>query len=404
MNPRRQMLCWALLAGGMPMARSAAAEAVADDGAVVSPERRLAFPRDHGAHIGSAIEWWYVTGWLAANVDRPDPAKVDAQGLTGFQITFFRSRTGLAETLPGRLAPRQLLFAHAAVTRLDAAAGRRHRHGQRMARWNGDPARPAVHAASADTDLALAGWRLWRDPSIAGAIHAPAGAIHVPAGAEPGYRAEVLVTEAGFALQLKLQPTQPILLQGQSGYSRKGPATAQASHYLSQPQLDVQAQLTLDGRQQTLRGRAWLDHEWSNSLLAGDAVGWDWIGINMVDGSALTVFVLRRADGSALWAGGSFRRVGAAPGNFAPNEVQMRPGRIWTSPATGGRYPVVWRIETPVGTFELAALIDEQELDSRASTGAVYWEGLAELRDAAGRRAGLGYLEMTGRVAPLRLG
>ena len=82
----------------------------------------------------------------------------------------------------------------------------------------------------------------------------------------------------------------------------------------------------------------------------------------------------------------------------------MRPGRIWTSPATGGRYPVVWRIETPVGTFELAALLDEQELDSRASTGAVYWEGLAELRDRSGRRTGLGYLEMTGRVAPLRLG
>ena len=82
----------------------------------------------------------------------------------------------------------------------------------------------------------------------------------------------------------------------------------------------------------------------------------------------------------------------------------MRPGRIWTSPVTSGRYPVAWQIETPVGPFELAALLDEQELDSRASTGAVYWEGLAELRDRSGRRAGLGDLEMTGRVAPLRLG
>ena len=398
MNPRRQMLCWALASSGLPAVGSASAEAVTDDVGVVSPERRLAFPRDHGAHVGSAIEWWYVTGWLTAAV-APDPAKVDTRSLTGFQITFFRSRTGLAQALPGRLAPRQLLFAHAALTRLDAAVGRRHRHGQRMARWNGDPARPAVHAGSADTDLALAGWRLWRDP-------ATAGAGHVPAGVEPGYRAAVWVTEAGFALQLQLQPTQPILLQGQAGYSRKGPAPAQASHYLSQPQLDVQAQLTLDGHQQALRGRAWLDHEWSNSLLAGDAVGWDWIGINLEGGGALTVFVLRRADGSALWAGGGHRAAsaGALPRNFGPNEVQMRPGRIWTSPATGGRYPVAWRIETPVGAFELAALLDEQELDSRASTGAVYWEGLAELRDSTGRRAGLGYLEMTGRVAPLRLG
>jgi predicted secreted hydrolase len=33
----------------------------------------------------------------------------------------------------------------------------------------------------------------------------------------------------------------------------------------------------------------------------------------------------------------------------------------------------------------------------------IYWEGLSELRDPAGRRIGLGYLEMTGYAAPLRL-
>lgn len=394
MSARRQMLLALLLGGGVAAARAAPDQAVAEAeaDASVQPERRLVFPRDHGAHVGSAIEWWYVTGWLAAGADPPDPATLPTQGLTGFQLTFFRSRTGLAEALPGRLAPRQLLFAHAALTRLDAAPGRRHRHGQRMARWNGDPARPAVHAASTDTDLALAGWRLQRAP--------PAGS------AEPGYSALVQVSEAGFALQLRLEPTQPILLQGQAGFSRKGPALAQSSHYLSQPQLQVWAELTLDGRQQALRGRAWLDHEWSNSLLAGDAVGWDWIGINLVDGGALTAFVLRRADGSALWAGGSHRAgtPGAAARNFAPGEVSFSPGRVWTSPATGGRYPLDWRISTPVGRFELAALLDEQELDSRASSGAVYWEGLAELRDSAGRRAGLGYLEMTGRAGPLRLG
>jgi predicted secreted hydrolase len=34
----------------------------------------------------------------------------------------------------------------------------------------------------------------------------------------------------------------------------------------------------------------------------------------------------------------------------------------------------------------------------------VYWEGLAELLDDRGTRRGLGYLEMTGRAQPLRLG
>ena len=49
------------------------------------------------------------------------------------------------------------------------------------------------------------------------------------------------------------------------------------------------------------------------------------------------------------------------------------------------------------------ALLDDQELDSLASTGAIYWEGLALLVDGAGRRVGRGYLEMTGYAKPLVL-
>jgi predicted secreted hydrolase len=133
-------------------------------------------------------------------------------------------------------------------------------------------------------------------------------------------------------------------------------------------------------------------------------VGWDWIGINLLDGGALTAFVLRRADGSMLWAGGSHRPAGGAVRAFAPQEVDFHALRLWTSPSTGGRYPVHWRIATPAGRFELKALLDAQELDSRAGVGTVYWEGLAELLAEGGARAGLGYLEMTGRVQALKLG
>jgi predicted secreted hydrolase len=49
------------------------------------------------------------------------------------------------------------------------------------------------------------------------------------------------------------------------------------------------------------------------------------------------------------------------------------------------------------------ALIDAQELDSRASTGAIYWEGLSDLIDSNGRVVGRGYLEMTGYAKRLVL-
>ena len=338
----------------------------------IAPDRPLDFPRDHGAHPGARTEWWYATGWLQA----------PGAGLWGFQLTFFRSRTGLAEALPGRFAPRQLLFAHAAVTDV---AGQRHLHAQRISRWSGDEGLPEAHATRADTGLVMGRWALQREPG-------------------GRYQALLAAPEAGFTLAVTLAPSQPLLLQGAAGYSRRGPGPAQASLYYSQPQLAVQAQLSVAGKPQSLAGRGWLDHEWSDTLLAPGATGWDWIGINLTDGGALTAFVLRRADGSVLWAGGSHRPVGGPLRVFAPSEVVFKPLRSWASPTTGARYPVLWQIGTPAGQFELRALLDAQELDSRASTGTVYWEGLAELLDGQGRRLGLGYLEMTGRAQALRLG
>jgi len=349
---------WLMLTPGlMPALDIAAARAAA-----------LVFPRDRGAHPDVQTEWWYVTGWLGS----------EAQPRYGFQLTFFRSRTGLAEHGRSRFAPRQLLFAHAALSEL---RGPRHTHAQRIARWSGDVSAQPAHAATRDTDIVLGHWRLQRDAG--------------------SYAARL--SDAHFALALQLQPTQPPLLQGDAGLSRKGPDAASTSRYISEPQLRVQGDISVDGRRAAMAGRAWLDHEWSDAYLPAGAVGWDWLGCNLFDGSALMLFRMRRADGSSLWAGGSFRAPGQAARVFAPDEVQFSAGRTWTSAASQARYPVQWALQCPAGRFELRALMDAQELDSRASTGAIYWEGVSELLDAQGRRVGLGYLEMTGYAAALKM-
>ena len=360
--------------------------------------RPIVFPRDHGAHLGMRTEWWYVTGWLAA-ADGPAVAVAPAadpgtQLSHGFQVTFFRSRTGLAQDLPGRFAPRQLLFAHAAITEL---SGQRHWHDQRIVRWNEAPDAATGRAAVHDAAVHLGTWWLQRQGGGEGGDVPAAWNAHVNA--------------ADFDLQLLLAPSQPLLLQGDAGFSRKGPDEAQASHYYSLPQLAASAGLTQGGKRRELHGRAWLDHEWSDTLLHPEAVGWDWIGMNLFDGSALTAFVLRRRDGSAVWAGGSFRSASGAVGpagaaltsSFEPGSVRWTPGRLWRSPASAASYPVAWRVQTPAGAFSVRALLDAQELDSRASTGSIYWEGLAELLDSSGQRVGLGYLEMTGYAGALRL-
>jgi predicted secreted hydrolase len=351
MNPLRRALLLAL-----PLFGSAARASSVQRGRV------LRFPQDHGAHLPARTEWWYATGWLGS----------EAAPASGFQVTFFRSRTGLATDNPSRFAARHLLFAHAAITQL--APQPRHLHDQRITRWNGQRGAALGAASEDDGDVRLGAWWLRRE----------------------GDAWRTLIEAREFKLDLVLTRSQPLLLQGDAGFSRKGPEEKQASHYYSEPQLQVRSSAGETGR-------AWLDHEWSDEILHPDAVGWDWIGMNLFDGSALTAFVLRRRDGSALWAGGSMRRAAQASQSFTPEQVRFVPGRRWQSPASNASYPVHWQVQTTAGAFEVRALADAQELDGAGSTGAVYWEGLSELLDSSGRRVGLGYLEMTGYAARLRL-
>ncbi len=372
-------------AAGVATGRAPAPDTAADQDPVLRG-RPLVFPRDHGAHLGAQIEWWYATGWLGT-----------PQAPThGVQVTFFRTATGLARDVESRFAARHLVFAHAAVTDLEQG---RHWHDQRIARWSGRAGAALAHASVQDADLALGNWSLRRQ----------------------GERWLASLPARGFELRLDMARTQPVLLQGDQGFSRKGPLEEQASHYYSEPQLALVSQLRTDrpaggtppmggaqdsaaGNTRTLAGRAWLDHEWSHQLLHPEAVGWDWIGMNLFDGTALTAFVLRRANGTALWAGGSVRLPGTAAQSFAHTAVQMQAGRTWRSPSSGAHYPVRWTLVCPAGAFEVRALMDAQELDSRQSTGTVYWEGLSELLNPQGVRVGLGYLEMTGYAGRLRLG
>jgi len=189
------------------------------------------------------------------------------------------------------------------------------------------------------------------------------------------------------------------------GLSRKGPEEQQASYYYSLPQLQVRGSLALQGSSHALQtgSTAWLDHEWSQEVLHPQAVGWDWIGINLFDGSALTAFQLRDKAGQAMWDGGSFRSGKGQRYGFTRGEVLFKPLRYWTSPLSQARYPVEWMVRTPADFYTVKALLDNQELDSRGSTGAIYWEGLSEVWDSQQRLVGRGYLEMTGYAATLRL-
>ncbi|MBC7505345.1 MAG: carotenoid 1,2-hydratase [Sandarakinorhabdus sp.] len=329
----------------------------------VIPNTPIALPRDHGAHPNFRTEWWYVTGWLTT----PEHQKL------GFQITFFRTRLATDPANPSKFAPKQILFAHAALS--DPAAARL-RHAQRIARQGFGLA----EVSTADTKITLDDWSLQRRADGQFTAH---------------------VAGDGFALDLTLTPTQAAILQGDAGYSQKGPDPAEASHYFSLPHLKVGGSVTRAGKPAAITGTAWLDREWSSTLLNPRAVGWDWLGLNMDDGGALTLFRVRDAAGAPVWAGGSYRDKTGHQTKFAPTDVRFTAARRWKSPRTGALYPVAPTVTVRLNgidrTIPVTPLFPDQELDSRRGGGPVYWEGAVTVP------GGRGYLEMTGYAAPLKM-
>jgi len=336
--------------------------------------RSLQFPRDFGAHPDLRTEWWYITGHARAG-----------QRVLGFQVTFFRARVDAAQSLRSAFAARQLIFAHAAITDLQ---GKRLWHDQRIARAGFGMAQ----ADEADTRIALRDWTLTREGP----------------GAQGHYTARIAAQD--FSIELRFDSTQPLLLQGREGLSRKGPLPKQASYYYSRPWLDTAGRV--NGR--PVRGNAWFDHEWSSELLDPEAQGWDWAGLHLDDGRALMVFRIRDRQGGTLWTQSRWieadelrtgRRIeGPAADDRRPADApSFSPIRHWQSPRTDVHWPVEMAIQLGELRLLLDPLLDDQELDTRAATGVLYWEGAVRIRDAGGRSIGRGYLELTGYGEALRI-
>lgn len=332
--------------------------------APVVPGKTLEFPQDFGAHPDFRIEWWYVTGWLHTETDET----------LGFQVTFFRTATRADEDNPSQFAPKQLIIAHVA---LSDPAVRKLQHDQKIARAGFDLA----YAREGDTDVRLDDWVLMR---------------------ETDGRYRTVITADDFSFQLAFAPTQPPMLQGDRGFSRKGPKMEQASYYYSEPHLQISGTIDRRGKSTTVTGTAWLDHEWSSELLDTDAAGWDWASANLDDGSALMAFQIRGKDGNKVWAHAALRNADGKMQTFAPEQVSFHPEHHWQSVRTQATYPVATRLKIDGMEWRITPLMNDQELDSRGSVGAVYWEGAVTF-ERDNQPVGRGYMELTGYVEPLSI-
>ncbi len=335
--------------------------------ALARPRYPWRFPRDAGAHPAYGNEWWYFTG----NLRSPHGHRF------GFELTFFR-----ISPFPGATLRQDAYFAHFALTDITARRFFFHTRARRGA-WGQAGVRGAPP-------------RIW--------------VVNWRAGfAERGPRS-LRARWGRFALRLALGRDRR-MFNGPDGYSRKGPAPGQASEYYSLPRLPAAGFVTFAGRRYSVRGAAWMDHEFASDQLAANQIGWDWLGLQLQtsEGSGnaprdLMLFQIRdRSGGVDAHSAGTLRTAG---GDFALAEPQflMQPGRIWRSPASGARYPVVWRVRIPRRRLRLTvtAAVYGQELRARAPMAVDYWEGAVRVRGRWRGHAvhGVGYLEMTGYHHP----
>lgn len=319
--------------------------------APVRPGTEIAFPRDHGAHPGHRVEWWYVTANLTDEAGAP----------LGVQWTLFR-QAGAPEDEGEGWRSRQYWMGHTAVT-----TARTHRHAERLSRGG-------IGQAGA----VAAPFAAWIDDWSFESAGAPFSPLRLTAAG------------ADFSYALDLATDAPMVLQGEGGYSRKSDL-GQASYYVSQPFFSVTGTVTLDGTPRRVTGRAWMDREWFSRLLAPDQTGWDWFSLHLDSGAKLMLFRLRSEARAPYFAGNWIDPDGTSTA-LAPAAIAMEP--LEDARVAGRDLPVKWRLG--VADRDLDVTVEALNPESWNGTFFPYWEGPIAV---TGSQGGIGYLEMTGYPA-----
>lgn len=344
--------------------------------AVADPQP-IQLPRDDGPH-DRLTEWWYYTGHLrAASGER-----------FGFEYVIFRAERG---SFPTTWA------SHLAIT---DETGDRFLYGQRLEVGpQVDRSPRGVTGELVGFDLSLSGV----DPTDPSTFGRPAwtmagigGVDRLEAALAPD-EAVAAGAPGGLGLTLDLAATKEPVLHDRDGWIDFGPAGG--SYYYSRTAMEATGSIVLDGATFDVTGSAWFDHQWGDFISVGGG-GWDWFAVNLDDGTDLTLSLVRDADGSYPLVYGTIVGADGTVRHLDRDAFSVEVTDRWISPTTGADYPAGWSIAIPGEGLEIALTptVAAQELDTRATTGVVYWEGSQVVRAVRDGRplAGEAYVELTG--------
>ncbi|NEQ71375.1 MAG: hypothetical protein F6K21_39035 [Symploca sp. SIO2D2] len=324
----------------------------------------MVFPRDLGSHDGYQTEWWYYTGNMETASGRP----------FGFQLTIFRrSLKPLAATVAREQSSNwrsnQIYFAHFTISDVE--------------KQSFYPAERFSRGAAGLAGAQSSPYRVWLEDWSATEL-------------APG-KVQLVAKTEDVALNLMLQETLPPILQGDRGYSAKGPELGNASTYYSIVQQQTQGTITVGEETFEVTGLTWKDHEYSTSSLSPGTIGWDWFSLQLDQGTSLMLYLLRREDGSiSPNSSGTFVSADGTVQSIDNQDWKLQVLDTWKSSTSKAEYPCQWQLSIPKLDLTLTGkpLINNQELN----LSTIYWEGAVDFQ---GYQAQIpvkakGYVEMTG--------
>ncbi|KGJ95718.1 lipocalin-like domain-containing protein [Thalassotalea sp. ND16A] len=310
----------------------------------------IKFPEDHSPHKNYRHEWWYLTANLKTESGQPMAA----------QWTLFRTS----------VSPRHWYFAHATL-----ADKERHLSAFRHGRQEFGNVTFTTKPFSAQID----DW-LWQSATDLLPARLQFGE---PFNASEPWQAELsLAREHSKPLPASLKPQ--FFLQGEQGFSRKHASLNIASHYYSQPFIDVAGRVFWQGKWQGVSGKAWFDREWGSQMLAADQRGWDWFSLRLDQNTALMVYRIRSNINDYVYGNLMYR-------NGSSQALVSEQILLNSITDQGGAYPNGFRLIIDHERVDIEIKVVNRKQINRF--GIEYFEGMATF---TGSHQGEGFVEMTG--------
>ena len=210
-------------------------------------------------------------------------------------------------------------------------------------------------------------------------------------------------------VSLNLTTSGPFIKHGENGYSKKTQDGRLRSYYYSQPFIQAEGAINVDGKAIKVKGNGWFDHEWTSHLANNQAMGWDWFSLHLNDGSKLMAFRMHAAKQNErvskdydkhdenhvneVYTTASYITENGRKETLSQNDISISPLNNETIHRSNRRHivPSHWQIKIP--SKDIDVTVSTFKKDQWNDSVFPYYEGRVEVQ---GSHSGSGFMELTG--------